>query len=145
MLNMSNTITILAINQIQVNGGSTVDPVVAINAKTCLLSEWYAALQVWFARQIATATASGLSQGTTQANAANAAAQTAQTTLATLQGHIDTLVQQGIAAGSNLPALQAVLTQASILSSPARLAAKQARLTAITAEAAKIQAEINSL
>lgn len=154
---MSNTIVIQAINQIQVNGGSSIDPVVAINSGTCLLQEWYAALQVWFARQLTSSanTATEAAQAVAQTNlaaqtalttTAQQTAQTAQASLATLQGQVNTLVPQFIAATLNPTSQQSeLIKQVVALTSAGITAAANAQIAEHQAAIAQQQAIIASV
>lgn len=145
---MSNTVVIQAINEIQVNGGANIDPVSAINAGTCTLSEWYAALQVWSARSITAATAAATTAAQAISgpllSAAQQAATTAQNALNTLQGQVNTFVLAGQAA-TDLPTLQGVLAEAAKIASPFIVSQLQAKIATHEADLAATQAQLAAM
>lgn len=127
---MSTILVITDIDHVTVNGTACGSITNVIANRNATPQESHDALVAYVASlqsQIATQTA---------------AATTATAALNTLHGQVDTIVESAIAAGSDVTALQACVAQAAPLSSPFRLAAKQAEVTKLQAALEAAQAAV---
>lgn len=77
-----------------------------------------------------------------QITAQTTAASTAIAATTTLQGNVDRIVEAAIALNSSDPAVQALVTEASVLSSTSRRAAAQAAVDKAAADLAAAQAAL---
>lgn len=125
-----NTIVISSIDNVTVNGiacGSITNVITNKNATSQEAHDALASYVTGLQTQIATQTT---------------AASTAVAANATLQGNVDRIVQAAIALNSTDPAVQALVTEASALSSTSRKAAAQTAVDKAAADLAAAQAAL---